>query len=312
MKSAKTQLSAAVRIAVLSMTLLAPSPWSGGLRRGASLIHAATPSMAAPHRGEGDKIAAASCRIFNALPTGATNVGSGTLVDVTADRRSGLILTCAHLFSEGTGQLTVRFADGAEHGAILVAIDRQADLAAIEIASPRVSAASLATDAAPLAGPLHPCGFGGDGTFGSFGGRVLGQAVGHGQESVRIAGAVRSGDSGGGVFNTRGELVAVVWGECGGVTYASTGAPLRRFMDRMLGLANRPASAAPVSACPDDRCPLSGPASSPAVIGWAPAARKPATPAQPPIDVQPPPQPAACGCGCEQKIGALADQLQAL
>ena len=51
----------------------------------------------------------------------------------------------------------------------------------------------------------------------------LGAVEGPGQVSVKLAGAVRSGDSGGGVFDAQGRLVAVVWGESGGVTYASTG-----------------------------------------------------------------------------------------
>jgi hypothetical protein len=38
----------------------------------------------------------ASCRIFNYLPDGSTNVGSGTLIDVRERPRRGLILTCDH------------------------------------------------------------------------------------------------------------------------------------------------------------------------------------------------------------------------
>ncbi len=52
--------------------------------------------------------------------------------------------------------------------------------------------------------------------------------------SLLIGDGVRSGDSGGGVFDEQGRLVAVIWGEAQGVTYASYGGPLRRFLGRTL------------------------------------------------------------------------------
>jgi len=81
---------------------------------------------------------------------------------------------------------------------------------------------------------------------------------------VLIGDAVRSGDSGGGVFDAQGNLVAVVWGESGGVTYASAGAPLRRFLDRVLGK-----RAEVVYRCPGGVCPRPSPivANSPPAIG---------------------------------------------
>src|SRR5690606_39016998 len=85
------------------------------------------------------------------------------------------------------------------------------------------------------AGNLTACGFGPIGAYRCVAGPTLGYTEGPGQTSVRIGGAVRSGDSGGGVFDNRGRLVAVVWGESGGVTYASTGRPLGRFLERVLG-----------------------------------------------------------------------------
>ncbi len=81
----------------------APSPWRGGLGRGDAnrwyvSSTAVTPLLTPPHPGEGDRgnVSRASCRIFNRLPDGSTNIGSGTLIDVTADGRRGLVLSCAH------------------------------------------------------------------------------------------------------------------------------------------------------------------------------------------------------------------------
>ena len=61
------------------------------------------------------------------------DIGSGTLVDKSDDGREGLVLTCAHLFSEGVGTVVVEFPGGKSHGAKVVAIDREADLAALAI-----------------------------------------------------------------------------------------------------------------------------------------------------------------------------------
>lgn len=233
----------------------------------------------------------AACRVLNHLPGGATNVGSGTLVDVTPSGARGLILTCAHLWSEGAGQVVVEFADGRTHGARLVAIDRAADLAALEIANPRAAAAAIS----PLASApqLTACGFGPAGAFRCVRGEVLGEVESAGQVSAKIAGAVRSGDSGGGAFDDQGRLAGVVWGEADGVTYASTGGPLRRFLGRVLGrrLEGAPATAnTPLAACPDGRCPLTAPALTPAPIQVSPPNRE-ASPRRGDA--------VACDCGCD-------------
>ena len=77
----------------------------------------------------------ALCRVNNRLAA-FNNVGSGTLIDRSDDGREGLVLTCAHLFSEGVGEVVVSFPGGKTHGAKLVAIDREADLAALAISNP--------------------------------------------------------------------------------------------------------------------------------------------------------------------------------
>ena len=141
---------------------------------------------------------AASCRVHNQLAGGA-NMGSGTLIDVTPAGERGLVLTCAHLFTEGTGQVVVEFPDGKRHGALIVAIDQQADLAALEIARPGAGAVELNQQLASTS-QMTACGFGPSGVYRCVAGPVLGYSEGPGQTSVRIGGAVRSGDSGGGIW----------------------------------------------------------------------------------------------------------------
>jgi hypothetical protein len=273
----------------------------------------------------------ASCRITNHLPTGVINVGSGTLIDMSADRQRGLVLTCAHLFTEGTGTIIIAFPGQPTHGANLLAIDRNADLAALAIARPPVAPSSVALNI-DSATQLTACGFGPNGQFRAVAGPIVGAAQSQGQVSLQLRGAVRSGDSGGGVFDSTGRLVAVVWGESGGVTYASTGAPLRSFLERVVG---RGASSAPgialqpaasLAACPNGRCPLIGPSAlyppppTPSVpsgrpfpggsLFGDPASTPPAsaplqTPAAIAVDGE-------CTCDCDKDVAALAARLDAL
>ncbi len=196
----------------------------------------------------------AVCRIYNQL-NGQQNIGSGTLVDRTRDGRQGLVLTCAHLFGDGVGDIVVDFPGKKSHGAKLVGIDHQADLAALVIANPSSMPVSISSEVAQAAS-FYACGYGSDGQYRCAVGAFVGQASAPGQMSLLIGKGVRSGDSGGGVFDNRGNLVAVVWGESQGVTYASYGRPLRQFLDRMRGQPTANASSCREGVCPQPQQPL--------------------------------------------------------
>lgn len=204
---------------------------------------------------------AAVCRIVNQVG-GANNLGSGTLIDKTADGREGLVLTCAHLFSEGTGEVVVSFADGSRHRARLIDVDRQADLAALSIATPRGTPVAITSELQRHA-KYYACGYGPLGVYRCVAGLSRGQALSTGQVSLRIDGAVRSGDSGGGVFDEQGRLVAVIWGEAEGVTYASYGQPLRRFLSRVLGRRTQVVYSCPNGVCPQQPTQPRSPPRSP-------------------------------------------------
>jgi hypothetical protein len=289
----------------LALTILpVPSPWRGGLGRGEAAAQAPATQNAA-------------CRIHNYLPNNSANVGSGTLIDVTPNGERGLILTCAHLFVEGTGRVVVQFPGGQTHGALLVGIDKSADLAALEIAKPSEQAAPVDSKFTPT-GALWACGFGPSGDYRCVEGQVIGYSEGQGQQSVRMTGAVRSGDSGGGVFDRQGRLTAVVWGESGGVTYASTGRPLAAFLNRVLGTPRRgtPAASPPEvneAVCPDGRCPLV----RPGLFGGTPARRGPTAGSgdengvgvgRVGVDPLVPSR----ACDCQEKLAAIAARLDGL
>ncbi|MCG8450305.1 MAG: serine protease, partial [Pirellulales bacterium] len=190
----------------------------------------------------------AVCRVYNSQG-GSSDVGSGTLIDKTADGREGMILTCAHLFREGIGKIIVEYPNGKSHGAKLIDVDHQADLAALAIANPSEQPVPVARTFSTTA-KLHACGYGPRGAYRCAVGPVIGNATDSGQISLMIGDPVRSGDSGGGVFDDQGRLVAVIWGETQGVTYASTGKPLQKFLSRVLGRRT-----GIVYRCPDGVCP---------------------------------------------------------
>jgi len=194
----------------------------------------------------------AVCRVHNQLGAVA-NVGSGTLVDKTEDGSQGLVLTCWHLFREGNGKIVVEFGNGQTHGARIVAHDEKADLAALVISKPWPEPVQVGFVLDQNA-RLSACGFGSSGRYRCAHGIVIGESHGEGQQSLLVSDAVRSGDSGGGVFDEQGRLVAVIWGERSGVTYASHGAPLKNFIERVLGRRTRM-----VVNCPNGLCPRAAP-----------------------------------------------------
>lgn len=169
----------------------------------------------------------AHCRIH----VGDGTAGSGTLI--SKSDATGLVLTCSHLFDNAASNIVVAFPNGSRYGARLIDRDPANDLAALLIQRP--DAEPLAVDDSEPTGVLTACGYGGNGQFRPASGAVAGavQAVGATFPSLKIGGAVRPGDSGGGVLNSARQLVGVVWGCRDGETYLTCGRPLRNFLDRV-------------------------------------------------------------------------------
>jgi hypothetical protein len=191
--------------------------------------HSAAASSNPPSEIPNPQSSRAHCRIS----VGDGSTGSGTLV--ARDASLGFVLTCSHLFDDSTSQIVVTFPNGQRFGARLLDRDRAHDLAALAIRRPEIEAISTAV--ASAVGTLYTCGFGQAGQFRCTPGEVTGQAVAVGAKfpSLTIRGAARPGDSGGGVLNTAGQLVGVIWGQRDGHTYAMCGQPVREFLDRVLG-----------------------------------------------------------------------------
>lgn len=157
------------------------------------------------------------------------SIGSGTLI-ASSNGRS-YVLTCAHLF-ESEGQTEVQLA-GQSLVARIIAMDRPHDLVLLETQG----GVGRAVEAAELTatGLLSACGFGSTGELRCVRGPVTGFSTANGATapSVRMRGSVRSGDSGGPVLDAAGKLVAVVWGQRDGETFAMGGEPLRRILAKL-------------------------------------------------------------------------------
>ncbi len=100
-----------------------------------------------------------SVRVSNRM-NNKTVVGSGTVVSV--QNGSALVLTCRHLFDQGTGNLSIHYSDGRDYPAKFVMKNEAgADLAAISFDAPDDTPyASLATTATETkTDPLIACGY---------------------------------------------------------------------------------------------------------------------------------------------------------
>jgi len=173
-------------------------------------------------------------RVVHALGP-CRNYGSGTLVH--DDGRRAVVLSCAHLFREGTGQVHVHLRDGRTLAAIPKAIDMTWDLSALEIDSPGIAPIDLAATV-PLPGQrLQSCGFGPNGVYQCNTGTVQGYTRASNTqtcETLCLTGSARDGDSGGPVLNLQGELVGVLWGTDGRTVHATYCGRIRKFLAGLL------------------------------------------------------------------------------
>lgn len=204
----------------------------------------------------GPAIAAAVCRVVNASE-GGSSVGTGALIQTASG--GPLVLTCDHLFREGAGRVTVTFRTGGARAATVVERDSAHDLALLRVADAPAQPLRVRTDAPT--GYATACGLGGDGRLRAVRGRVVGRRTPAGAQypSVLVAGAVRSGDSGGPLLSDAGEVVGVVWGVAGEVTYATAGAPLARLLERAPSRREpKGPSAPPAREDIASRCPCNG------------------------------------------------------
>jgi hypothetical protein len=194
-----------------SAPLAAPSLAPQAARGAASGIHPAVARIVAP--GEG-----------------SVSYGSGTLVYAGQD--FGLVITNWHVVNEATGPISVHFPDGFYSLGTVQQVDRDWDLAVIVVRRPNAEPVPLANEAPRPGEVLTIAGYG-SGTYRAASGRCT-QYVAPGQtfpfEMVEVAVSARQGDSGGPIFNEKGELAGVLFGEGHGRTSGSYCGRVRWFL----------------------------------------------------------------------------------
>ena len=165
------------------------------------------------------------------VPEGdATSYGSGTLVDVRDEY--GLVVTNWHVVRDGTGEVEVIFPDGFRSKARPLKVDADWDLAALVIWRPTAAAVKLAAAAPQPGEQLTICGYG-SGNYRAATGRCtqyFAPKVELPQHLVELDVEARQGDSGGPIFNSRGELAGVLFGASEGTTLGSFGGRVENFL----------------------------------------------------------------------------------
>jgi hypothetical protein len=165
---------------------------------------------------------------------GSISYGSGTLVYV--DEQAGLVITNWHVVNEATGPISVHFSDGFYSLGSIQRVDRDWDLAAIVIRKPNATPVRLA-GSAPRPGEMLTIAGYGSGSYRAASGPCT-QYVAPGAtfpfEMVELAASARQGDSGGPIFNSRGELAGVLFGEGQGRTSGSYCGRVRWFLSSVV------------------------------------------------------------------------------
>jgi hypothetical protein len=212
------------------------------------------------------------------------SLGTGTLVDVRGPY--ALVVTNWHVVRDAAQQVSVAFPDGFRSTAYILKVDRDWDLAALAIWRPNVAPVPVARDAPRLGERLTIAGYGqGDyraqqGTCSQF----MSPGVNMPHDIIELSAEARQGDSGGPIFNDRGELSGVLFGSVTGATSGSHARRLRWFLqsivpDHELGRSDQTLVAqvaSPATTAPGDS---TQPVTLPAAVSGAHAGADPFLPA---------------------------------
>jgi hypothetical protein len=200
---------------VILTTLAQPCP--GG---------ACLPAVESPHP--------AVVRVINDLGR-ERSIGSGTLV--FADSERAFVVSCGHLFTDGVGQVSVRFPNQKVLAARVLEVNRQSDLSLLRIAAPSVPAVQVADQPPRVGDPLVSAGYGPHGQYATNRGRALGYVSldGRRHDVLELTGSARQGDSGGPIWTAGGQLAGVIFGTDGRRVDGAHCLRVRELLERHLG-----------------------------------------------------------------------------
>ncbi len=142
------------------------------------------------------------------------------------------MVTNWHVVSDATGDIEVVFPDGFRSHARALKVDRDWDLAALVIWRPAIEPVKLASQPPRPGDRLTIHGYG-KGQYRVATGRCTQYYAPHANfpaEMVELDVEARQGDSGGPIFNDRGELAGVLFGAGQGTTLGSFGPRVSSFL----------------------------------------------------------------------------------
>jgi S1-C subfamily serine protease len=159
-----------------------------------------------------------------------TSYGTGSLIAV--NDYYGLVITNWHVVRDAAGQIWVVFSGGFQSPATVIKADRDWDLAALIVWKPNVQPLPVSTQAPQLGERLTIGGYG-SWWYRAVSGRCIkytSPGGNHPNEILELSVAARDGDSGGPIFNDRGEIAGVLFGTDGQSTLGSYCGRLRQFL----------------------------------------------------------------------------------
>lgn len=160
----------------------------------------------------------------------STSRGSGVLI--AASGTEGAVLTNWHVVRPPRKSISVRWPDGESAPGSVVAADSTWDLAVVKVARPSAEPVKVATAAPKRGDRLTIAGYGGGPYLEQTGPLVGFMSPGDRDDYrlVEVRVTARLGDSGGPIFNERGELAGVLYGVQNGRTVGPSCARIAEFL----------------------------------------------------------------------------------
>jgi len=167
---------------------------------------------------------------ISAEEAGVMSFGSGTLI--ASQPNYGLIITNWHVIRDARGRIEAHFPNGIRIPAVVVAADPVWDLALLMIPPVNIAPVPISPTIATPGESLIIAGYG-RGNYRAASARCVqyvAPGIGYSPEMLEVSAGARQGDSGGPIFNMRGQLAGVLFGTTGARTFGSHSGRILRFL----------------------------------------------------------------------------------
>ena len=167
---------------------------------------------------------------ISAEEPGVMSFGSGTLI--ASQPNYGLIITNWHVIRDAKGRIEAQFPNGTRVPAVVVATDPVWDLALLMIPPVNIAPVPISPTIATPGESLIIAGYG-RGNYRAATARCVqyvAPGIGYSPEMLEVSAGARQGDSGGPIFNMRGQLAGVLFGTTGARTFGSHSGRILRFL----------------------------------------------------------------------------------